>query len=81
MHLSIHMAIIWTQNHDSSKTNKSKGCHEENGELDVSPAASKKTRSRLSMASRRVPGVGIEPTLLAEREFESRASTNSATRA
>ncbi len=28
-----------------------------------------------------VPGVGIEPTLLAEREFESRASTNSATRA
>ena len=25
-----------------------------------------------------VPGVGIEPTLLAERDFESRASTNSA---
>ena len=35
----------------------------------------------ISELSRLVPGVGIEPTLLAEREFESRASTNSATRA
>jgi hypothetical protein len=28
-----------------------------------------------------VPRVGIEPTLLAERDFESRASTNFATEA
>ena len=30
---------------------------------------------------RLVPRVGIEPTLLAERDFESRASTNFATEA
>ena len=29
--------------------------------------------------SNMVPPVGIEPTILAERDFESRASTNSAT--
>ena len=28
---------------------------------------------------KRLPAVGIEPTLLAERDFESRASANSAT--
>ena len=32
-------------------------------------------------AARLVPRVGIEPTLLAERDFESRASTNFATEA
>ena len=28
---------------------------------------------------KKLPAVGIEPTLLAERDFESRASANSAT--
>ena len=40
-----------------------------------------KTKKPRTMRGFLVPGVGIEPTLLAEREFESRASTNSATRA
>ena len=38
----------------------------------------KKTNVRLS-SPKRLPAVGIEPTLLAERDFESRASANSAT--
>ena len=38
-----------------------------------------KKRDNLSTLSRLVPEVGIEPTLLAEHEFESCASTNSAT--
>jgi site-specific DNA recombinase len=40
-----------------------------------------KTRGNLSNVSRLVPEVGIEPTLLAEHEFESCASTSSAIRA
>ena len=40
-----------------------------------------KTRENLSILSRLVPEVGIEPTLLAEHEFESCASTSSAIRA
>ena len=40
-----------------------------------------KTRGNLSIISRFVPEVGIEPTLLAEHEFESCASTSSAIRA
>ena len=40
-----------------------------------------KKRDNLSTLSRLVPEVGIEPTLLAEHEFESCASTNSAIRA
>gem|GEM_PF-5968385 len=31
------------------------------------------------LISKKLPAVGIEPTLLAERDFESRASANSAT--
>ena len=31
------------------------------------------------LLNRELPAVGIEPTLLAERDFESRASANSAT--
>jgi hypothetical protein len=40
-----------------------------------------KKRDNLSTLSRFVPEVGIEPTLLAEHEFESCASTSSAIRA
>ena len=40
-----------------------------------------KKRDNLSTLSRLVPEVGIEPTLLAEHEFESCASTSSAIRA
>ena len=40
-----------------------------------------KKRDNLSKLSRLVPEVGIEPTLLAEHEFESCASTSSAIRA
>ena len=40
-----------------------------------------KKRDNLSKLSRLVPEVGIEPTLLAEHEFESCASPSSAIRA
>ena len=41
----------------------------------------KRDKSKKEDLSRCVPRVGIEPTLLAEPDFESGASTNSATEA
>ncbi len=40
--------------------------------------AEKKTQW-MTVIPKKLPAVGIEPTLLAERDFESRASANSAT--
>ena len=44
-------------------------------EVKISDIAS----NECQVALEKLPAVGVEPTLLAERDFESRASANSAT--